>query len=628
MIEFIRPVNRVFFILILLCGIEVGNSQNTDSLKLIESRRKDSLNSLPLIVHKIESNLATSLHDTTNYVIQQKSFFGLSTLHNYGSPVNYLREFKEPVKGFDFGYNIHEFMTRDIEFTPSYYSNKTYAELMVSEAVFFANSQNSLIDNLNARVFLVKNFAKGIYLNLEYDRINQKGIYAHTRNLLTRLNAKILYSNDKSRWSGEIAYLNQFDNIQHSGGIPDDNFLKDENYNLRETVPVRNSSAFTRIVGDELSGKLRYRLSPDTANWTHIVEAGVGYKEYSNSYKDDTKHDSINLLYGIPFSFFRDSVYRDYYHNIVPGNLTLFSSKKDKWKISLSNHFYQVSLVQDKFYRTKLYVLDNSLNIQFLGFQKQVLEFNSSRKKQFEFVGSNFVFNYSNSILKKYKFHAAGSYASVIPGWMYNRYTVNNALIRNTPLSNVQHLGVSFSVSSPLKFFPQISLDIRNLKNIFYINSAQELVQENKNVRNIMFEIIEDFSFGVFGIYNRVQAKYYSPDPAGWTAYYGRHEVYFKGKLFGSKTSPRISVFADWIFAQNINGYHTLYGMYYPIAENKNVIGPFVGIDLKAQIADLNVHLEFANLDSFWNKARPSVIQGYPWHDFNLRLVLLWRFED
>jgi hypothetical protein len=49
------------------------------------------------------------------------------------------------------------------------------------------------------------------------------------------------------------------------------------------------------------------------------------------------------------------------------------------------------------------------------------------------------------------------------------------------------------------------------------------------------------------------------------------------------------------------------------------------GIRLKINVLSFEAHLDFDYLDSFWNGARPTVVQLYPMYDFYLRFGIRWR---
>lgn len=601
-------------------------SQKLDSTQLAKKNEADSLKAIPLILQRIENNFITTLHDTNSYVLQGKTFFGLTSLNNYGSPVNSLRDQDRMVEGFDYAYSLQDFMTRDIESVPLYLTNKTYSELLLSESEYFASSQGSLIDNINVGVFLAKNFAKGVHINLTYDRINCKGIYLQSRNLLTRLSAKVAFVNDKSRWSGELSYLNQYDNIEHSGGVLTDSILANDNYQIREAVPVINTQAFRRISGDQINYRMRYRFHHDSSIWKSFIEAGIGYKEYQNNFSDNTSHDTLNFMYGTEFYNFRDSIYSDYSHHIIPGSVSWSFSIAEKIKVQYHGLFEQVFLNQDRSYSADIAVSNNKFSLEYRGIKDQTFLASALFKSQGNNNGYDLGLGYSISKLKNIELNFSFNQSKIIPGWLYNRFTVKNALIRNIDLKATDQTRFFLGVITKYKFVPSLNFQFQNLKNIFYLESNFNIVQPDQNIRKIDATITEEIGIGKLGLFNTFRLIQSKPDPAGWSTWYSRHELYFHNKFLGANSNYRISLFAEWTKPDNINGFHGLYGMYYPRNKNTKVFGPFPGLDLRAQIADLHVRLEFSNFDSFWRPDRPSLIYGYPRYDFNIRIQLLWKF--
>ncbi|MEP7196410.1 MAG: putative porin [Saprospiraceae bacterium] len=618
----------VKFILVIFLGFYCVhvNGQVLDSVTLAKNKTSDSLNSIPLILSVFYPDGGSQILDSSFAFLSNKSFYGLSTLNNYGSPINSFRESRKINKQFDYGYHCLDFFQSQVEQANIYKSNKTYSELMVSQAVFFANSQAGLIDNLNAGAFLCKNFANNIDLNTSYERINQKGIYVNSRNLLGNLNANLSHQSNTSRWSYYLAYFNQLANIQHSGGIFSDSIIEKSNYQIREVIPVQSANAITHIKSNQYVSRIGYKLKTDSSFFNPKIELSLGYKTYINV-MSDPEFRKPNSLYGLNFYDDTNKIERAYFQYTFPIDIDLKLVETEKIKLNFKANSEMVHLVQDSIYKSDIKSTSFS-TIAFYKLKNSEFGLNYFFKSQTLDPGNQIQLTYSWNDSKIISILAEVFSLSQIPAWMLQRQYVNKRLIWENNFKNQKEKGIRIKLKSEIFGITKAEAEISEINNLIYLNSNINLIQESKKYNYIKLQISEDLSWKRIGFFNQIKYIQLDPDSAGWNSWYSRHELYLKSGLFKGSTPSKLSIHADYASVNNINGFDPILGFYYPYHINKIVAGPFIGVQLQAQVADLNVSLSFDHLDSFWNKKRPSLIIGYPVYDFSFEIRLWWRFYN
>ncbi|MEO6190570.1 MAG: putative porin [Saprospiraceae bacterium] len=618
---------RIFFISFIIIQklffLELS-AQKVDSIALALKKTSDSILSIRLELIKRNNYEPIETVDSNTYLIEPLFFFGKSTLNNYGSPIYTKREGLTFQPRFNSGFRSLDFFYREIEELNFYKSNKTYVELMVSEGAFFANSTGGLIDNLNASAFVSKNFAHHIDLNVVYDRINQKGIYDNSRNLLGRLSTTIQYQNPESRWTYSVSYINQIFKLGNSSGIVSDSVLGLPNFKIRESVKVNSSFASTSIRNNQYFGTVSFRFKKDSSLINPKLYLGIGYKSYFNVMSDPTINNS-KAFYGRPFLIDSSSLNRAYvqYSNPIDVGISILQSKY--WKLDISDRYESAHLVIDSTYKSDVKLNLVALNLMWTK-ENNAIQLNYKIKHQEDYVGNHFQIQYSNSFFNKYYLSLNFNILNEIPSLLDQELYINKKRIWSNKFKNTNQQSVDIEVKSKLKYLPKLQLDLAKIKNLIFLDSNFVMNQDSHNLSFIKFEIKEDLTWNNIGTEHRFKIIRLSPDREGWSTWYSRHELY--GLLYFSQKTIRtkITAYAEFLKVDQVYGFNSIVGDFFTYKHNNEIFGPFVGLSLDSQISDLNVSINFDHLDSFWNSKRPSVIKGYPIYDFGFRIQLLWKF--
>ncbi len=624
MIKKIRISKFLFALFVFILTRSNLLAQGVDSAGLAIKKTTDSLKSIPLI-REIRSHYKSIGNvDSSATIVAPISFFGLWSLNNYGSPVNYSRELYPMTNDLNIGFHYADFFYRNWKDLHFIKSNKTYVELLVSEGLFIVNSQSGLVDNLNASAFVTKNFARHIDLNFGYDRINQKGIYQNSRNFLGRLNAQIQYQNPNDRFTFSLGYCNDVYKFQNSGGILDDSLLDISSYRVRESIPVHATNSSNNIYSNQYFGTSSYRLSKDSMFFNPNIYLQADYKNYKNEFFD-LEARKPNQLYGTIFEKDTNGIERSLiqFSSSIQAGVNFLQSKM--WNIGLQMSYGHHHLLQDSSFRSNMNVLVSQAVIGWQSELSSIVVKYSMKEQQLKnlnhlsILGSYFLNN-------KYKLHFEFEQSRDLASLLEQKLYVNNRPIWENEFNTVLSKRLTFGITSQKKYFPKAYFRFGQIQNLIYLDSNVVFHQSNAENTYVHFELDENLSFGNFGTQHKLKLIRLYPDPAGWSGWNNLNTLFWQFKWGKNSTRTRIAAEFEWVQTRMLNGYNPLLGLYYPVKETKEVYGPFVGLKFEVQISDLQVGLSAEHLDSFWNSKRPSLILIYPVYDFGLRIQLLWRF--
>ena len=592
-----------------------------DSAVLARQRVSDSLRAIPLKLISSGDYGDIRTLDSNEFVIRSYHAFGKSVLNNIGSPVNEERETSGFIPLLNYGYRNLDFFTQLAQERPFIRSNKTYSELMVSEGLFFSNSTSGLIDNLNASAVVAKNFANHIDLNVIYDRINQKGIYQNSRNLLGRLSAGLQYRNPKSRWSYGFYYVNHLFRIENNGGIVDDSLLSSSRFQVREAIPVYTDRARTDIRGNQYRGVVSWVISTSSGLRPQIF-AEADYQNWYNTFSD--QRTGSQSLYGASFRMDSNGLLRTMAMYSTPFVAGLRMNPGQQTEAEISYHYTFNHLIEDSTYRRDLNVsvwhagLHWSRGSGRLGIIADIKSQQSQALYRFT-VDGNLPFN------KILKFQWRATFANDLASIMQQHLYVNKRSIRVLDAQKIQTLDLSAGLHFTNKYLPSLELGWTQFDKLIYATAADSIRQSDQLISRFNIALTEDFQWRFLGTTHRFRWIRVTPDLPGWSAWYSQHEVYFLFNLARRSNQMKIAVYIDLVQSSTQNTYDALSGFFYPIGGIVKA-GPFVGLSAEAQVADLRFVFSLDHLDSLWNPQRPQIIRGYPQYDYSLRIRLLWRF--
>lgn len=621
MIKMARLANPIFFLLgSLLLSAQVPGSI-PDSAVLARQRVSDSLRAIPLKLISSGDYRDIRTLDSNEFVIRSISVFGKSVLNNIGSPVNEERETSGFMPMLNYGYHNLDFFTKLAQERPFIRTNKTYSELMVSEGLFFSNSTAGLIDNLNASAVVAKNFANHIDLNVIYDRINQKGIYQNSRNLLGRLSAGLQYRNPQSRWSYGFYYVNHLFRIENNGGIIGDSLLSSSRFQVREAIPVATDRARTDIRGNQYRGVVSWVIRTSGGLRPEIF-AEADYKNGYNTFSD--KRTGSQTLYGASFRIDSNGLLRTMAMYSTPIVAGLRLNPGHQMEAEVSYHYTFNHLIEDSTYRTDLNVSVWHAGLQWtkglgrIGFAADIKSQQSQGLYHFAVDG--------NLPYKRFlKWQWRATLANDLPSILQQHLYVNKRSIRSLDAQKIRTLDLSSCLRFSNKYLPSLEVAWTQFDKLIYATAADTIRQSDQNIMRYNIVLTEDFQWRFLGTTHRFRWLRVTPDLPGWSAWYSHHEVYFLINLAQRSIPMKIAGYVDFIHSGTQNAYDALSGFFYPVGGVVKA-GPLVGLSAEAQVADLRFVFSLDHLDSLWNPQRPQIIRGYPQYDYSLRIRLLWRF--
>ncbi len=160
-------------------------------------------------------------------------YFILGNLGSSSIPMRY--QVKKKI-GVDLGYHQYDLYNFNLDSIKLFKLNRPFNDLYFSP---FDGESNFLVKAKFAR-----RFSDGVSLHLNYNRINQNGIYQDQFVKTTNLSNSIFIN--RSRFKGLYTLLVNNNNQDHNGGISSPTFYLESFYNRRSRIPMILSDAEER----------------------------------------------------------------------------------------------------------------------------------------------------------------------------------------------------------------------------------------------------------------------------------------------------------------------------------------------------------------------------------------------
>ncbi|MDQ3141602.1 MAG: hypothetical protein M3Q56_05070 [Bacteroidota bacterium] len=584
---------------------------------------KDTVDKRPLVITSFYADNPIQLipFDSTKFLLKNTSRFSYIQLNNIGAEVYWPDQFKSVPGQYNHGFYANYLYSKQAENFTLYKSNKPITELLLSQGRSFVNSESSFQDNLNIGILFSATFRNNVSWTIQYDRINQKGIYQNARNKLGSFGSAVQYLNNTQSFGINIMYVSNRFYTQHNNGITSDSFLLDSDFRVRESIPVFSTTANTNTKNDEMILQGFYQLFKNKTFWNPTLKIKSAYQEFSRTFNDDAPTGSA-LIYQ---HFFSDS-------NLLRQVFTNYSLKNEfglSFQAASTFHLYggiqyqQHRAGQDTLHRTLTFP-GLQLRGETILFQKQKIsaefyvDFNTRQQRFFSVTAQNV-------IGKIIKLQSNYRYAHQSIPEYYNELWLNRTLIwKNSFKNSTSHL-VQFDLSSNLKFTPLINLSFESLDDFVYLDSTLFPKLSNQRLLKIALMIAYPVNVGNFGLENKLYVARYDPDPAGVSQFQSWHDLHYKTKLFKKVVVSRIGVQCHLRNYDRYQKFLSVIQTFYSGPNRKNELKPAFHAYFQFTVREFSASLLLENLDSFFYKLRPAYTVGYPEYDFFGRIGIQWK---
>lgn len=609
-------------IFIFTFSFEEGNSQSyNDSIQQI---RNDSVNRVPLIIQSFRADQAhlKNVLDS-NYSLLQSSLQKEISLHNFFSPQFRLSNVRYSGQLYDHGINSMNYLLKGFDEYTFLWPNKPIAEISTHRGRAFSNSQASFQDNFEIHLKFAENFRNRLLWNFSYDKENYKGIYANGRQKNSLFTTGIQYTDKNDKIHFNILFLDERHNLENNWGIQSDSVFSNPNYKIRESVPVNITTAKTIISERSIGVNMDIPIFNIGKLWKPVLFLKSFYSEYSYNYTDPNTNSSQAIYQ----SFWIDTISINHilHQNIWTHSLTIQLLSNDIAMFELGGRYeYQIYdhdtlAVVRNVYQVKAsgnYHINKSLELDgdasFKKFEQRLVpDFRVGIK-----LNNNNNINSKLSVFLK---------ADPIP-YIYQKLVLNKKYFWNNDFLNafIQESGVSISLETKKYVQSRIGASWSTFSNFIYLN-LNALPDKQDDINKISFQVFIPVNFKWLHFNSQLNYNKFTPDPANFSGWNSNHQLSLTQSFFKKVVNAEIGASLHVYNYKHKLQFNPIIQLYHA-AEIPNELIYSVGMFMHFRVSEFQFLLDVENLDSFWNKQRPTLINRYPFYDFFLKIGIHWRF--
>ena len=501
-------------------------------------------------------------------------------------------------------YDLHKLKREDLKFFKigSPYNNLSFSP---------AGSQ----DNFKVGAEFSTNFQDNVNLSLDYERINQSGIYSEQNTKQTSLGIGVWKNNIANKHKIFFTFLANNHNENQNGGI----IFEPRPFRQRSSEPSFLNEADTRhqnfsyaidnfkVLGSKAieahhqlhyhHGYYRYSdVNANTANDTLIysdfitddrgIRYFLGFRKLRNTLDLSFNWKSIDVNVGMVHQYARfvDFLRTDKFHELY--GLGNFKFKlKDKFLMQVDAKIGMGKNVGNLFFSPQLSISPiNGINIQ----------------------GSLDIRRYDASIIDE-------------------RLVLTQALIYEN----------AFRKINDFSFGAKLSVDALNLKvgiksgiidNAIASDTFSLPIQYNNSIEYLQATIEHKFKWRFIGIENQLLYQTFSENIFRLPELYGIHNVFLEFHVFKKNLLLRLG---GIYYSQKLGGglaFMPVTGRFYP-SNTDNLDYTYYEAYASFQIKTFRLFVKMQNLNDMFIPAEHYHINNYPQNDRRLRLGVNWLFR-
>lgn len=611
----------LILILLVTCCPNLFAQTESDSLQQL---RFDSLARIPLLIYRFQADLveARIQVDSNSSLLRQNEFNEIN-LNNFNSPQLHLSNYRHSDKLYDHGINSMNFSMTGFDNYSFISPNKPYAEIATHRGRAFSNSQATFSDNIDIHLIFAENFRNKLLWNFSYDKDNFKGIYANSRQKNSLFTTGVQYTGKTDKFHLNVLYLDERHTIENNWGISSDTIFNNPNYDIRESVPVNNTIALTTSYDRSIGVNTDFPINIHSDIFHPVVYFKTFYTDYSYRYTD-SGIDSIKQStqpFHIDSSNLNNLLTQKIWTHSA--GIRLFANSKMETKIGF-RYEYQ-SYDHDTFpLNRNVYQFEASgkynINTNFdLNAKLALKHFQESLSPDLR-IGLN-IGNQTNIYGQINAFITSDP----IP-YIYRKLIINKKFFWQNDFQNnfIRETGISFTLNTEKWIHSSIHVSWSELSNFIFLNSFSFPISQD-GIQKLNIGINLPIRFKWITLNSQFNYHSLNPDPSHFTGWNSNHQLSFNRSLFKKVVNAELGAslkLYDYKYKYNFN---PVIQLFYP-SDLPNKMIYSLGVFMHFKVSDFQLLLDLDNIDSFWIKNRPSLVEKYPFYDFYLNFGLQWTF--
>lgn len=608
----------IFILCFIAISIKAQNKQDS-----IEIAYEDSISRIPIELstfnHYNFSN--KKILPVNDYIVIPFDYFGLYKTPNYGSPVAFERNFIPAYKEYNLGFHSNDIYRRDIDQFTYIDCNKPYTETHTSQGRAFLNSQSKIVDNLNVNALFASRYQKNIHMLLRYDRINQKGLYAHDRNRVSSFQGGIHHYSKDNKFNISLNFVGNTIYNEHSNGIVTDTVLGYSNFQVRESVSLYSYTANTLIKDEQYGIFAAYTFKTLAKLAQPKIEFSSAYKKTKNYFTDENPLTSDTIYKTVP----QDSDYLhrwyDQYNwiNTIGLNLSLVEKLALRTKI---NHQYCHQ------YFDTFGIYPNRLSLEIGG----IYQWKKNIHLDYTFYSDN---DRQISNVLTLKIQKAGFADAEFHFFQQQQLTdkalqllvVNKKQVWQNTFDLQKFGGIRFYIKPSLKYIPSLEYNNYQLKNFVYLNENAKVEQLSTALIIQHLTLNSYLKWRSIAIENKFYFTHVNPDKVKWNSWSSSHSLFLERKIIKKIVDSKIGLNVINHQPKYQSRYDPLTALYFHYSGDPS---PEYALQYNAflyfRVNDFTFTLDLENIESFFHKKPGSLVFHSPIYDFYLRFGIRWRF--
>lgn len=593
----------------------------TDSLNQI---RLDSISRIPLIIKSFradEIGLKTVV-DSNSTLLPSVEQQGIH-LNNYYSPQFHVSNFKDNHRIYDHGINSLNFLWSGFDDYTFIQPTKPYAEISIHRGRAFSNSQAGFSDNFDLHLIFAENFRNRLLWNFSYDKESYLGIYENGRQKNTLFKTGVQYSGKQDKFHLNVVFIDQRHRILNNWGITSDSILTDPNYSVRESSPVNINSAFTNTDEKSIGFNIDFPILNQSEKLKPLLYLKSFFTDYSFNYNDPKANSSqaIYKTFWVDSFVIEHKLYQRIWTNSIGFKLfntnTIDANLGARYEHVIYDHDTLESKI-DVFqleaggiYRiNENLVLDGSIRlIQFKANYAPDLEFN------FKLLNSKY------ADLKLKAFHNA----EPIP-YVYRYLVLNKSYHWQNQFDHefIKESGLAITINAPRISNAELGMSWSNYSNFIYLDTLSYPVTASQ-IDKINMHCNLPITFNRLKFNSQFNYEVFSPDPGHFSGWNSSHQLSANLSIFKKVVNAEIGATLKLYDYKHKFNFNPIIQLFHA-SEVPNELIYSVGMFMHFKVSDFQLLIDVDNLDSFWLKERPSLVNAYPFYDFFFKFGLNWKF--
>lgn len=525
-------------------------------------------------------------------------------------------------KGYHYKKDAHNIYKKRAEELAFYLLHLPYADFQYSQG---DGQQNTAFD---AKFGM--NMTKQFQLSIDYSKINHRGQYRNQQNKDVHLLIGGWYQSKNKFYDGFYTYQSNKLDQEHNGGITSDSFFIKPGFELRETIPVKFSSAFSlgRDKAFLINNIFHLNVNPKDSipqekDGIFDLRQHIKIGSYDLKYFDDDIDTSFQ--YYKSFELDERGVRHFYEHQLfeTAAFLDIEQSKNDfSYLLSPGIRFQRYSINQEPVDSVHAQsTIEAKLRLKY----KDLFNLNSSLEFGLLKATGYLLSENDISIGLSDKVHLKG---------FLNFYRNNQALLNQRLFISGQELwSNNFSDKSILSFGADLDIPFLNLRAgvalhnlfnpIYYDEFVFPAVLES-NPSILQLKLSHHAKFRNFHFKNTLGLQQTAQTELSLPKFIGKHSLYYQNNIF--KKNLLIQTGLDLHHNDRFNAYafFPLIDQFYLTNQSRLVYYPIVDAFVSFKVKTFKAFVKAENLTAFLTEEVPFQVPEHPQNEFLIRIGINW----